>query len=75
MRTHDRIEINPDIMFGKPVIRNIRNIITPSTKKAEPKSREMLSVCYKYAINSSLVKPDCLIMDRRVPLGIIFSLV
>ena len=24
MRTHDRIEINPDIMFGKPVIRNTR---------------------------------------------------
>ena len=24
MRTHYRIEINPDIMFGKPVIRNTR---------------------------------------------------
>ncbi len=24
MRKHDRIEINPDIMFGKPVIRNTR---------------------------------------------------
>ena len=24
MRAHDRIEINPDIMFGKPVIRNTR---------------------------------------------------
>ncbi len=24
MRTHDRIEINPDITFGKPVIKNTR---------------------------------------------------
>ncbi len=24
MRKHNRIEINPDIMFGKPVIRNTR---------------------------------------------------
>ena len=24
MKRHDRIEINPDIMFGKPVIKNTR---------------------------------------------------
>ena len=24
MRTHERIEINPNIMFGKPVIKNTR---------------------------------------------------
>jgi len=24
MKTHERIEINPDIMFGKPVIRGTR---------------------------------------------------
>lgn len=24
MKTHDRIEINPDIMFGKPVIKGTR---------------------------------------------------
>ena len=24
MKTHDRIEVNPDIMFGKPVIKGTR---------------------------------------------------
>ena len=24
MKTHERIDINPDVMFGKPVIKNTR---------------------------------------------------
>ena len=33
MRTHDGIEINPDIMFGKPVIRNTRITVEQILRK------------------------------------------
>ena len=33
MRTHDEIEINPDIMFGKSVIRNTRITVEQILRK------------------------------------------
>ncbi len=33
MKKHDRIEINPDIMFGKPVIRNTRITVEQILRK------------------------------------------
>jgi len=33
MRIHDGIEINPDIMFGKPVIRNTRITVEQILRK------------------------------------------
>jgi len=33
MKTYDRIEINPDIMFGKPVIKNTRIAVEQILRK------------------------------------------
>lgn len=33
MRKHERIEINPDIMFGKPVIKNTRITVEQILRK------------------------------------------
>ena len=33
MKKHDRIDINPDVMFGKPVIRNTRITVEQILRK------------------------------------------
>ena len=33
MKTHDRIEVNPDIMFGKPVIKGTRITVEQILRK------------------------------------------
>jgi len=33
MKAHDRIEMNPDIMFGKPVIKNTRITVEQIMRK------------------------------------------
>jgi len=46
METHKKIEVNPEIMFGKPVIKGTKTIIATTTKHEKPQRSRCLAISH-----------------------------